>query len=90
MRRDASGAARDEPNRDGLGDLGVAAREIIIDFDLFVLNKVVADFVEFRRFNPQRLEMEQLSAVADRVVDERLWSITIPTSSVTWRPWSIP
>lgn len=41
----------------------MAAREIIIDFDQFDLNRVVADIDEIRRFNPQRFEMEQLTAV---------------------------
>lgn len=41
----------------------MAAREPIIDFSELDENKVLADLEEIRRFNPQRYEFEQLTAV---------------------------
>jgi 3-hydroxyacyl-[acyl-carrier-protein] dehydratase len=38
------------------------AKELIIDFSEYDLNNVVADAETIRRFNPQRFEMEQLTA----------------------------
>jgi 3-hydroxyacyl-[acyl-carrier-protein] dehydratase len=40
----------------------VAKRELILDFSEYDLNHVVADTEEIRRYNPQRFEMEQLTA----------------------------
>ncbi|MCE5302713.1 MAG: beta-hydroxyacyl-ACP dehydratase [Planctomycetaceae bacterium] len=39
------------------------AKEPILDFSKFDLNHVVADLEEIRRNNPQRFEMEQLTAI---------------------------
>lgn len=44
-------------------DTGVAAKDQIVDFSAFDLNRVIADLTEIRRYNPQRYEMEQLTAV---------------------------
>jgi len=41
----------------------VAKRELILDFSEYDLNHVVADAEEIRRYNPQRFEMEQLTAI---------------------------
>jgi 3-hydroxyacyl-[acyl-carrier-protein] dehydratase len=41
----------------------VAKRELILDFSVYDLNCVVADIEEIRRYNPQRHEMEQLTAI---------------------------
>jgi 3-hydroxyacyl-[acyl-carrier-protein] dehydratase len=41
----------------------VAKRELILDFSAYDLNHVVADVEEIRRYNPQRFEMEQLTAI---------------------------
>jgi 3-hydroxyacyl-[acyl-carrier-protein] dehydratase len=41
----------------------VAKKEIILDFSEYDLNNVVADIEEIRRHNPQRYEMEQLTAI---------------------------
>jgi 3-hydroxyacyl-[acyl-carrier-protein] dehydratase len=41
----------------------VPKRELIIDFSKYDLNNVVADTEEIRRYNPQRFEMEQLTAI---------------------------
>jgi 3-hydroxyacyl-[acyl-carrier-protein] dehydratase len=41
----------------------VSNKDLIIDFSEFDLDKVVADIDEIRRYNPQRFEMEQLTAV---------------------------
>jgi 3-hydroxyacyl-[acyl-carrier-protein] dehydratase len=41
----------------------VAKRELILDFSEYDLNHVVADAAEIRRHNPQRFEMEQLTAI---------------------------
>ncbi len=41
----------------------MAKRELIIDFSEYDLNNVVADIEAIRRCNPQRFEMEQLTAI---------------------------
>jgi 3-hydroxyacyl-[acyl-carrier-protein] dehydratase len=41
----------------------VAAKELILDFSEYDPDRVVADAEEIRRYNLQRFEMEQLSAV---------------------------
>ena len=41
----------------------MAKRELILDFSEYDLNHVVADVEEIRRYNPQRFEMEQLTAI---------------------------
>jgi len=40
----------------------VANKPLILDFSEYDLNHVVADIEEIRRYNPQRYEMEQLTA----------------------------
>jgi 3-hydroxyacyl-[acyl-carrier-protein] dehydratase len=39
------------------------AKELILDFSEYDLNNVVADAETIRHFNPQRFEMEQLTAI---------------------------
>jgi 3-hydroxyacyl-[acyl-carrier-protein] dehydratase len=41
----------------------VAERDLILDFADYDLDKPIADLAEIRRWNPQRFEMEQLTAV---------------------------
>ncbi|MBN1852297.1 MAG: beta-hydroxyacyl-ACP dehydratase [Pirellulales bacterium] len=41
----------------------MAAKDLIIDFSEYNLNHIVADLEEIRRYNPQRYEMEQLTAI---------------------------
>jgi 3-hydroxyacyl-[acyl-carrier-protein] dehydratase len=41
----------------------LAGKDLIVDLDAIDLNYVVADINEIRKYNPQRFEMEQLSAV---------------------------
>jgi 3-hydroxyacyl-[acyl-carrier-protein] dehydratase len=41
----------------------VAKRELILDFSEYDLNSVVADTETIRSYNPQRFEMEQLTAI---------------------------
>jgi 3-hydroxyacyl-[acyl-carrier-protein] dehydratase len=41
----------------------VGKRELILDFGEYDVNQVVADVGEIRRYNPQRHEMEQLTAI---------------------------
>ncbi|HZZ74179.1 MAG TPA: 3-hydroxyacyl-ACP dehydratase FabZ family protein [Pirellulales bacterium] len=43
--------------------LRVAAKDLILEFSEYDLNRIVADQVEIRKYNPQRYEMEQLDAV---------------------------
>lgn len=38
-------------------------KDLILEFHEFDLNHVVADLEEIRRYNPQRFEMEQLTAI---------------------------
>ena len=39
------------------------AKKLILDFDQYDLNDVVSDTEAIRRYNPQRFEMEQLTAI---------------------------
>jgi 3-hydroxyacyl-[acyl-carrier-protein] dehydratase len=39
------------------------AKDLIIDFSAYDLDRVIADLDEIRRVNPQRFEMEQLTAI---------------------------
>lgn len=41
----------------------MAGKELILDFDAYDLDHIVADIEEIRRYNPQRYEMEQLTAI---------------------------
>jgi 3-hydroxyacyl-[acyl-carrier-protein] dehydratase len=41
----------------------VASKDLIIDFDQYDVNNVVADIEAIRKYNLQRFEMEQLSAI---------------------------
>ena len=41
----------------------MAKKPLILDFSKYDLNNVVADIEDIRRYNPQRHEMEQLTAV---------------------------
>ncbi|MEX0938374.1 MAG: 3-hydroxyacyl-ACP dehydratase FabZ family protein [Pirellulales bacterium] len=41
----------------------MAAKELIVDFSQYDLNHVIADLEEIRKINPQRHEMEQLTAI---------------------------
>lgn len=46
------------------------AKDLILDFSAYDLDHVVADLEEIRRYNPQRFEMEQLTAIVhDDVVN---------------------
>jgi 3-hydroxyacyl-[acyl-carrier-protein] dehydratase len=45
------------------GRLPVPAKELILDFSEYDPDRVIADIEEIRRYNMQRFEMEQLSAV---------------------------
>ncbi len=42
----------------------MAVKDLILDFDKYDLDHIVADLAEIRKYNPQRYEMEQL----DRIV----------------------
>lgn len=41
----------------------MARKDLIIEFSEYDLDHVIADMEELRRYNPQRFEMEQLTAV---------------------------
>jgi len=41
----------------------LAAKELIVDMNLVDMNQVIADIHEIRKYNPQRHEMEQLTAI---------------------------
>jgi len=41
----------------------VPAKNLILDFSAYSVDLVVADIEEIRRYNPQRYEMEQLTAI---------------------------
>ena len=41
----------------------MAFKELILDFSEYDVNHVIADLEEIRRYNLQRYEMEQLTAI---------------------------
>ncbi len=41
----------------------MASKDLIIDFSDYDLSRVIADIEEIRQYNPQRFEMEQLTAI---------------------------
>lgn len=41
----------------------MASKDYLVDLSVFDLDHVVADIEEIRRYNPQRFEMEQLTAI---------------------------
>lgn len=41
----------------------MAKKDLILDFSEYDLDHIVADIEEIRRYNPQRFEMEQLTAI---------------------------
>ena len=46
-----------------LGEIGLAAKDVIVDPSEYDLDAVIADIEVIRRYNPQRHEMEQLTAI---------------------------
>jgi 3-hydroxyacyl-[acyl-carrier-protein] dehydratase len=58
----------------------VAAKNLILDFSQYSLDRVLADINEIRRYNPQRHEMEQLTAI---VYDDRENGIVVGYKDVT-------
>jgi 3-hydroxyacyl-[acyl-carrier-protein] dehydratase len=58
----------------------VATKKLILDFSAYDLDKVLADAEEIRRYNPQRHEMEQLTAV---VYDDAEAGICVGYKDVT-------
>jgi 3-hydroxyacyl-[acyl-carrier-protein] dehydratase len=58
----------------------VPAKDLILDFSAYDLDHIVADIEEIRRYNPQRHEMEQLTAI---VYDDVTTGICIGYKDVT-------
>ncbi len=58
----------------------MAAKNLILDFSQYSLDRVLADINEIRRYNPQRHEMEQLTAI---VYDDRENGIVVGYKDVT-------
>lgn len=50
----------------------MAARELIIDPAALDYNNIIADVVEIRKYNPQRFEMEQLTAIIHEDLDRHV------------------
>jgi 3-hydroxyacyl-[acyl-carrier-protein] dehydratase len=58
----------------------VSAKDLILDFSEYDLDHIVADIEEIRRINPQRYEMEQLTAI---VYDNRERGICVGYKDTT-------
>jgi 3-hydroxyacyl-[acyl-carrier-protein] dehydratase len=58
----------------------VAVKNLILDFSAYDLNTVLADIEEIRRYNPQRYEIEQLTAV---VYDDPIRGVCVGYKDVT-------
>jgi 3-hydroxyacyl-[acyl-carrier-protein] dehydratase len=54
------------------GSESTVRRGLILDFDAYDLNQVVADLDEIRRHNPQRYESEQLTAICYVDVEKKI------------------
>lgn len=64
---------------------GVVMKDLIVDPAEFDVNRVVADIEEIRRYNPQRFEMEQLSAIVfEDPVNRRCAGIKDVTANEFW------
>ncbi len=50
----------------------MAVKDQILDFSAFRLDRVIADIDEIRKYNPQRYEMEQLTAVVYEDVERHI------------------
>ena len=48
----------------------MAGKDLLIDLSLLDFDNLIADIEEIRRYNPQRFEMEQLSAVIYEDLDQ--------------------
>ena len=49
--------------------------ETLIDLSLFDVDQPIADIEEIRQYNPQRHEMEQLSAILYENLDDFCWGV---------------
>ena len=58
----------------------MSAKDLILDFSEYDLDHVVADAEEIRRYNPQRFEMEQLTAI---VFDDCALGICVGYKDIT-------
>ena len=58
----------------------MSARDLILDFSEYDVDHVIADIDEIRRYNPQRFEMDQLTAI---VFDDGERSISAGYKDVT-------
>ncbi|HEY4313583.1 MAG TPA: 3-hydroxyacyl-ACP dehydratase FabZ family protein [Pirellulales bacterium] len=50
----------------------MSSKDLILDFAAYDLNRTVADIEEIRRWNPQRFEMEQLTAVVFDDIEQKI------------------
>jgi 3-hydroxyacyl-[acyl-carrier-protein] dehydratase len=50
----------------------MSSKDLILDFAAYDLNHTVADIEEIRRWNPQRFEMEQLTAVVFDDIEQKI------------------
>ena len=50
----------------------MSTKDLILDFSAYDLNHRVADIEEIRRWNPQRFEMEQLTAIVHEDVEQKI------------------
>lgn len=50
----------------------MAGKDLILDFGEYDLDHVVADIEQIRRYNPQRFEMEQLTAIVYEDTDRNI------------------
>ena len=50
----------------------MAGKDLILDPSQYDLNRVIADIHEIRRYNPQRFEMEQLTAVVHEDLERKI------------------
>ena len=54
----------------------MAGKDLILDFSEYDVNNVVADIEEIRRYNLQRYEMEQLTAICHATLSAKFASVS--------------
>jgi 3-hydroxyacyl-[acyl-carrier-protein] dehydratase len=69
----------------------VASKELLFDLSGIDLNKVVADIDTIRKYNPQRFDMEQITAIVyEDAVHNRCIGYKDITTSEFWVPGHMP
>ena len=70
--RGRPGSARHDNEGSNVVGWSMSSKDLILDFSAYDLNHCLADLEEIRRWNPQRFEMEQLTAIVHEDVERNV------------------